>query len=83
MLGLDRKVRDRIGARKQIAVDVRKLFQLRAEIWIATVDGSIEHVEKLNESRSTIGRRTQIIIELIALENKRIVGVETKDQPHA
>ena len=48
MLTGARKLGDGIGACKEIAVDIRKLFQLRAEIWIALLDGLIEDGEQID-----------------------------------
>ena len=68
---------------EEIAVDVRELFQLRAEIRIATVDWDIENFEQIDQSGSTVVSVSDIIGELIVIEDEGVFGVEAEHKANA
>ena len=66
---------------EKITVDVRELFQLRAEILIATVDGLIEDREEIDQGGAAVVGSTEVVGELILIEYKRVLRIKTEHQP--
>ena len=65
---------------EESAVDVLESVELGRQIGRATVAGSVEHLEQIEERPTVIGGVQQIVDELIGIEQSGVLGVETEDE---